>query len=83
MISRNLSAAKSFTTANFSFPFVAAAKYTVFRLERAGRSLGGPTGSFERKVRTPQGTVVGNAHRPRNDPITVGHAEGPGKCNRK
>lgn len=26
-----------------------------------------------RKVRAPQGTVVGNAHRP----------QGPGKCNRK
>jgi hypothetical protein len=30
-------------------------------------------GSSERKVRAPQDTVVGNAHRP----------QGPGKCNRK
>ena len=36
-----------------------------------GRSVGPkPT---ERKVRAPQDTVVGNAHRP----------QGPGKCNRK
>ena len=36
-----------------------------------GRSVGSkPT---ERKVRAPQDTVVGNAHRP----------QGPGKCNRK
>src|SRR5438128_12599969 len=35
------------------------------KLLRSLRHLGGPTG--ERKVRAPQDTVVGNAHRPNKD----------------
>ena len=44
----------------------ARAAYNYEWLERAGWPLADPTGSVERKVRALQGTVVGNAHRPRN-----------------
>src|SRR5207244_12531302 len=49
-------------------------------LRRTGRRTG------ERKVRAPQDTVVGNAHRPIQRLAWVSQAaveEGSGKCNRK